>query len=214
MNDSKLDKFNNSFLVRKYGLEKRTEIELSVKIDETNKELEKAGKSILQVAKLLSQAKNLVKNKNWVELTDSGALVVPGRVARDLASAYENWLGNSSIPEAALTQVSARTLARIGKVEHSLRLKIEKHLNQEIKYTESDLSCFLRKPRSTQISIEKSIEKAELSADNLTVDEKLEKFNKLIIENTQLKKKIRLLEEKLFKYELERNKSSLQSLNI
>ena len=79
MNDSKLDKFNNSFLVRKYGLEKRTEIELSVKIDETNKELEKAGKSILQVAKLLSQAKNLVRNKNWVKLTDSGALVVPGR---------------------------------------------------------------------------------------------------------------------------------------
>ena len=50
MNDGKLDKFNHSILVRKYGLEKRTETELSVKIDETNKELEKAGKSILQVA--------------------------------------------------------------------------------------------------------------------------------------------------------------------
>ena len=150
MNDDQLDKLNHSGLARKYGLDKRKEIELSLKIDETNKELEKAGKSILQVAKLLSQAKNLVRNKNWVELTDSGALVVPGRVARDLASAYENWLENSSIPEAALTQVSARTLARIGKVEHSLRLKIENHLNQEIKYTESDLSCFLRNPRSTQ----------------------------------------------------------------
>ena len=211
MNDGKLDKFNDSILVRKYGLEKRTEIELSVKIDETNKELEKAGKSILQVAKLLSQAKNLVKNKNWVELTDSGALVVPGRVARDLASAYENWLGNSSIPEAALTQVSARTLARIGKVEHSLRLKIENHLNQEIKYTESDLSCFLRKPRSTQKTIDELIERAKLSADNMTDDEKLEKFNKFFIENIQLKKKIRVLEEKLFKYKFELNKSSLQA---
>ena len=203
MDNSKLDKFNNSFLVSKYGLEKRTEIELSLKIDETNKELEKAGKSILQVAKLLSQAKNLVKNKNWVELTNSGALVVPGRVARDLASAYENWLENSSIPEAALTQVSARTLARIGKVEPSLRVKIEKHLNQEKKYTESDLSFFLRKPRSTEQTIDELIEKAKSSADYMNDEEKIEKFKKLFIENIKLKKKIRVLEEKLFKYKFE-----------
>ena len=65
---------------------------------------------------------------------------MPGRVARDLASAYENWLENSSIPEAALTQVSTRTLARIGKVENKLRLKIERHLNQNGPYTEIDLS--------------------------------------------------------------------------
>ena len=208
MNDGQLDKLNHSSLARKYGLDKRTEIELSVKIDETNKELEKAGKSILQISKLLSQAKNLVKNKNWVELTDSGALVVPGRVARDLASAYENWLRNSSIPEAALTQVSARTLARIGKLEYSLRLKIEKHLNQEIKYTESDLSCFLRKPRSAQKTIDELIERAKLSADNMMDEEKLEKFNKLFIENIQLKRKVRALEEELFKYKFELKNSS------
>ena len=211
MNTGKLDKSKHSSLVKKYGLEKRTEIELSVKIDETNKELEKAGKSILQVAKLLSQAKNLVRNKNWVELTDSGALVVPGRVARDLASAYENWLENSSIPEAALTQVSARTLARIGKVEHSLRLKIENHLKQEIKYTESDLSCFLRKPRSTQKTNDELIDRAKSSADNMTDDEKLEKFNKLFIENIQLKRKVKVLEEELFKYKFELNNISPQA---
>ena len=122
-------------------------------------------------------------------MTDSGALVLLGRVARDLASAYENWLANSSIPEAALTQVSARTLARIGKVEHSLRLKIENHLNQEIKYTESDLSCFLRKPRSKQKTNDELIERAKLSEENMTDDEKLERFNKLFIENIKLKKK-------------------------
>ena len=158
----------------------------------------------------MSQAKNLVRNKNWVELTDSGALVVPGRVARDLASAYENWLANSSIPEAALTQVSARTLARIGKVEPSLRVKIEKHLNLEKKYTESDLSFFLRKPRSTKQTIDELIEKAKLSADNMNDEEKIEKFKNLFIENIQLKKKIRVLEEQLFKYKFQLNKSSLQ----
>ena len=190
MNDDQLAKLSHSGLARKYGLDKRKEIELSVKIDETNKELEKAGKSILQVAKLLSQAKNLVRNKNWVELTDSGALVVPGRVARDLASAYDNWLENSSVPEAALTQVSARTLAKIGKVEPSLRVKIEKHLNQEKKYTESDLSFFLRKPRSTKQTIDELIEKAKLSADDMKDEEKIEKFKNLFIENIKLKRKI------------------------
>jgi len=159
----------------------------------------------------LSQAKNLVKNKNWVELTDSGALVVPGRVARDLASAYDNWLDKSSIPEAALTQVSARTLARIGKVEPSIRIKIEKHLNQENKYTESDLSGFLRKPRSTQKSIDELIEKAKSTADKMPDEEKIEKFKNLFVENIQLKKKIRVLEEQLFKYKFQLNKSSLQA---
>ena len=199
----KSDELNKTSVFKGYGLTQSTEIELTKKIYETNKELGKAGKSILQVAKFLAQAKTLVRNKNWVELTDSGTLVVPGRVARDLASAYENWLANSSIPEAALTQVSARTLARIGKVEPSLRVKIEKHLNQEKKYTESDLSFFLRKPRSTKQTIDELIEKAKLSADNMNDEEKIEKFKNLFIENIQLKKKIRVLEEKLFKYKFE-----------
>ena len=203
MSNCQLDKLNQSILASECGLNKKTEVELLEKIDETNKELEKAGKSILQVAKLLSQVKNIVKNKNWVELTDSGSLVVPGRVARYLASAYDNWLRNSSIPEAALTQVSARTFARIGKSEHSLRLKIEKHLNQEIKYTEIDLSCFLRHPSSKKQTNDELIESAKSSAVNMTNDEKLEKFNKLFIENIQLKKKIRRLKEKLFKYKFE-----------
>ena len=93
---------------------------------------------------------------------------MPGRVARDLASAYDNWLRNSSIPESSLTQVSARTLVRIGKTEPSLRLKIEKHLNQETKYTESDLYCFLRKTRYAEKTIDELIEKAKSCADNMT----------------------------------------------
>ncbi len=204
---SKLEQLDHSSLVRGrgYGLTQSIEKKLNAKIDETNKELEKAGKSILQVAKLLSEAKNLVKNKNWVTLTDSGSLVVPGRVARDLASAYENWLKNSSIPEAALTQVSARTLARIGKAEHSLRVKIENHLNQEIKYTENDLSCFLRNPSLTQNSTDELIKKAKSSLDSISDEEKIGKFDKLFIENIHLKKKVRALEEKLFQYKFKLN---------
>ncbi len=57
----------NRLSVKDYGLNQSTVIELKLKIAETNKELEKAGKSILQVAKLLAQVKNLVKHKNWVD---------------------------------------------------------------------------------------------------------------------------------------------------
>ena len=206
MDFGKSDQLSDLGISRKYGLTKGAAIELSVKIDETNKELGKVGKSILQVAKLLSQAKNLVKNKNWVELSDSGVLVMPGRVARDLASAYENWLEKSSISEATLAQMSARTLARIGKVEPSLRLEIEDHLNQEIKFTESDLSFFLRKDRSTPRTFDELIEKAKSSVDQISDEDKIEKYKTLFIENIKLKKKIRVLEEKLFK-------SKLRSIN-
>ena len=136
---------NKSF----FGLEQSRE-ELNFKIDATNNELKTAGRSILQVAKLLFEIKILLKNKNWVDLTESGLLTLSGRIARDLASAYENWLKDSSIPEEALTQVSARTLARIGKVAPSKRIKIETQLKNCCKYTESDLSNFLRQPKATK----------------------------------------------------------------
>ncbi len=47
-----LSEFDHSSLVKGgYGLTKSLEKELNAKIDETNKVLEKAGKSILQVAR-------------------------------------------------------------------------------------------------------------------------------------------------------------------
>ena len=61
---------------------------------------------------------------------------------------------------------------------------------------------FLKKPRSTQQTIDELIEKAKLSADDMKDEEKIEKFKTLFIENIQLKKKISALEEKLFKYKL------------
>jgi len=193
---------SNSYCLNIEGFElsQKIETEVNTKIQETNEELEKAGKSILQVAKLLAQVKNLVKNKNWVTLTDSGALVLPGRVARDLASAYENWLVNSSVPEVALTQVSARTLARIGKVEDSLRLEIEKHLKEEKKYTESELSSFLRNSAKTIKPIDELIKQAEFSIQKLTDEEKLERFPNLYFKNIQLKKKIKELEAKVLNF--------------
>tara|TARA_Y100001968_G_scaffold302803_1_gene316426 strand:+ start:1122 stop:1790 length:669 start_codon:yes stop_codon:yes gene_type:complete len=202
-----LNKINDiSLIANEYGISPSIESDIQSKIYETNRELKNAGKSILQVAKLLSQIKTLVKNNNWVELTDSGCLQMPGRVARDLASAYENWLAKSSIPESALTQVSARTLARIGKVDHSIRVKIEKYLKQDQKFTENDLSGFLRKPHPTKSTFNDLLKQAALSTINMSAEVKLEKFPKLFIENIELKQRIRELERKLFDYKLKLKK--------
>ena len=59
-------------------------------------------------------------------------------------------------------------------------------------------------------TVDELIEKAKLSADNMNDGEKIEKFKNLFIENIKLKRKIRVLEEQLFKYKFQLNKSSLQ----
>ena len=60
-------------------------------------------------------------------------------------------------------------------------------------------------------TIDELIERAKLSADNMTDDEKLKKFNKLFLENIQLKRKVRVLEEEIFKYKFEFNNSYLKT---
>jgi len=81
-----------------------------------NQAMETAGNAIRGTAECLHLIKSDVKNKNWTALTDSGALNMSGRMARDLVKAYESWLGDSDVPDAALAKVSARMLARIGSV--------------------------------------------------------------------------------------------------
>ena len=81
-----------------------------------NQAMETAGNAIRGTAECLHLIKSDVKNKNWTALTDSGALNMSGKMARDLVKAYESWLGDSDVPDAALAKVSARMLARIGSV--------------------------------------------------------------------------------------------------
>jgi len=158
----------------------------------TNQALKGAGKSILKAAKLLAEIKSLVKNKHWVALTESSNLLINGRTARDLASAYENWLKNTFIPDAALTQVSARTLAKIAKVDPSKRNKLEQFLKSGSKFRESDLGLLIQKP-STKKFIDDLARNAQLQADNMCDREKLKRFNKLLIENIRLKKRVQKL---------------------
>ena len=143
---------------------------------------------------MLAETKALVKNKHWVELTESSKLLINGRSARDLASAYENWLKNTIVPEAALTQVSARTLAKIGKVDPSTRKTVETFLKTGRKYTENDLSKLIQKPPSKK-SIDELTRHAQLTTDNIDDRDKLERFPKPFIENIRLRERVQQLEE-------------------
>tara|TARA_B100001250_G_scaffold342611_1_gene310974 strand:+ start:2444 stop:2662 length:219 start_codon:yes stop_codon:yes gene_type:complete len=62
---------------------------------------------------------------------------------------------------------------------------------------------FLKKPRSSQKTIDELIEKAKSTVEKMPDEEKIEKIENLFVENIQLKKKFRVLEEKLFKYKFE-----------
>ena len=150
---------------------------------------------------MLSETKVLLKKKNWVAFTESGLLSISGRIARDLVSAYESWLKNTSIPEGVLTQVSARTLAKIGKVGSSKRMEIEKILQKKGKYTENDLSKIIKKPLIKK-NLDNFTRAAESKVNNMNDSQKIKLFPKLFLENFRLKRRVKQLEEELMNLKL------------
>ena len=110
-----------------------------------NEALGVAGNAIYAAARALVEIKKDVKKKNWVALTDSGVLSMSGRNARDLALAYETWLSASDIPEDALSQVSARTLAKIGKADAGQRVHAINKIKKGDGFSEGDLNKILRR---------------------------------------------------------------------
>ena len=179
-----------------FAIDNQTKLEINLKINEARNAFGRAGSSILLVAKLLSEIKCLLKNKNWIKFTDDEISFISGRVARDLASAYESWLGKSSIPPSALAQVSARTLAKIGKADPCVRVEVENHLKLGRKCTENDLSYFIKKSYKTTID-EEIRDKNLISINDMSDIVKLEKFKKILIENNKLRKKVKTLEKQI-----------------
>ena len=57
-----------------------------------NQHIDDAGNSFKAGMAALYSIKKDVKRKNWTALTDSGALNMSGRMARDLVRAYETWV--------------------------------------------------------------------------------------------------------------------------
>jgi len=166
----------------------------------TNEALGVVGNATLAAAKALVEIKKDVKKKNWVALTDSGALKMSGRNARDLANAYEMWLSASDIPEDALSQVSARTLAKIGKAEAGQRVHAINKIKKGDGFSEGDLNRILKKKGKPLASMEELLAKAELVTKKTSDEEKIGTFTNIMLENIKLKAKVADLESQLKEY--------------
>ena len=122
-----------------------------------------------------------------------------GRNARDLATAYETWLSNTDIPQDALSQVSARTLAKIGKADAGQRVKAIDAIKEGKGFSEGDLNKMLKRA-PVKKSMEEILTQAETVASKKTDSQKVEGFTGLVMENIKLKQKVKDLESQLAEY--------------
>ena len=165
-----------------------------------NEALGVAGNAIYAAARSLVEIKKDVKKKNWVALTDSGVLSMSGRNARDLALAYESWLSASDIPEDALSQVSARTLAKIGKADAGQRVHAINKIKKGDGFSEGDLNKILKKKSKVNVSMEELLAKAEIVSKKTSDEDKIGTFTDIMLQNIKLKQKVADLEAELKTY--------------
>ena len=172
---------------------------VKTKVLDANEALGVAGNAVYAAARSLVDIKRDVKKKNWTALTESGVLNMSGRNARDLATAYETWLSNTDIPQDALSQVSARTLAKIGKADAGQRVKAINAIKKGKGFSEGDLNKMLRKV-PVKKSMEDLLAQAETVVSKKTDSEKVQGFTSLVMENIKLKQKVKDLESQLSEY--------------
>ena len=156
-----------------------------------------AGNATRAAARALVDIKTDVKKKNWVALCESGALSMSSRNAQDLANAYESWLAFANIPEAILSQVSYRTLAKIGKADAQKRAKAIDAMVKNGSLSEPELNKILKKTAKKSARWDDLMKDAEVISKNKSAEEKAEGFTRLMFENIKLKQKVADLESQL-----------------
>ncbi len=170
---------------------------IKAKVLDINEASGVAGNAIRAAARALVDIKKDVKKKNWVALCESGALSISSRNAQDLANAYESWLVFANVPEAVLSQVSYRSLARIGKADASKRAKAIETMMRNKGLSEGDLNKILRKPAKKSRSHEELMKDAETITKKKTSQEKQDGYAALMFENIKLKQKVKELKAEL-----------------
>ena len=173
------------------------------KVIDCNEALGTAGNAIYAAARALVDIKKDVKNKNWKALTDSGVLAMSGRNARDLATAYETWLSNTDIPQDALSQVSARTLAKIGSADSGQRVKAIAVIQEGKGFSEGDLNKIITKKAKAK-TLDEVLEAAKKTAKKKweTFEKEEDKYSEYEIaylENVKLKADNKLLRDQIAK---------------
>ncbi|WP_236069803.1 hypothetical protein [Prochlorococcus marinus] len=156
-----------------------------------NEAIATAGNAVRASAAALYEIKKDVKNKNWTALTESGALQMSGRMARDLVKAYESWIRDSDVPDEALARVSARVLARIGSVDAGKRTHAINKIKRGEGYTEQDLTKIIGNTKSpVRRQIDDLVAQAEKQIKSATNEEKINQFEKLKMESVNLEAKL------------------------
>jgi len=181
---------------------------VKARVIDANEATATAGNAIYGAAQALSAIKaDVKKRQNWTALTESGALNMSGRMARDLVTAYDLWMKDADIPEQALAQVSIRVLARIGRAEAGKRVHAINKIKQGVGLVDSDLTKIIGKGKSdTRRIIDDLVAQAEKKAKATSDADKLAKYADLVLENLRLTAS----EDKKFDGLLEQNKSLLK----
>lgn len=163
-----------------------------------NEGLAVAGNAFTSAMKSLVAIKQNVKKTNWVALTESDAITMSGRMARDYAAAWETWLKDADIPDDVIAKTSARTLAKIGKADAGKRTHAINKMKKGGKVVDQDLSRIVSNAKTDiRRQIDDLVDQAEIKAKRTPDKEKVEKYGQLIVENLRLKAKVEELEFKL-----------------
>ncbi|WP_241466471.1 MULTISPECIES: hypothetical protein [unclassified Prochlorococcus] len=177
-----------------------------------NEAIATAGNAVRASAGALYEIKKDVKNKNWTALTESGALQMSGRMARDLVKAYESWIRDSDVPDEALARVSARVLARIGSVDAGKRTHAINKIKRGEGYTEQDLTKIIGNSKSpVRRQIDDLVAQAEREIKSTTDEEKASQFDKLKMDNVNMKAKLE--RQKALNIELQNQNKNLDKNN-
>jgi hypothetical protein len=181
---------------------------VKTRVIDANRATQVAGTAIYQAAKALSDIKaDVRKRQNWTALTESGALNMSGRMARDLVTAYDLWMKDADIPEHQIAMISIRVLARIGRVDAGKRMHAINKIKQGVGLVDSDLTKIIGNAKTqTRRIVDDLVLQAEKQAKKASDAEKLERFADLIIENARLKSQ----GDKQFDTLMQNNKELLQ----
>ena len=174
--------------------------EINKKIEFINSSIFNIGNSILGIAKNLFEIKSVIKNNNWVKLTDSRIFSLSGRNCRDLASAYQSWLFETNIPDIILAELSARSLAKIGNFDLIKRKKIINRLIDGEYFTEADLNNFSSKKQKNNFDYNHQINKAIDICHSFTDSQKLRNFQNIMIINVKQKDEIIILKNRISEF--------------
>ena len=155
---------------------------LKARVIVANEAWDTAGNSIRACAEVLCEIQANAKSKgNWIALLDSGDLHFSKSIARDLVAANK-WLSEHQVPDRFLTNISARTLGTIARVNDK---GLQQKLTQKIVevegagISEAEVKKMLRDSRPKK-ALKESRKAIKTLKDDATKEEAIKYYTDII----------------------------------